>query len=87
MYFRLSEDEFQRISGLCESSGARSISELVRLAVEEFAGALISEEIPLDSRLRDMERVLVELNERVRELSCALQLGNGAQNNHEAVVE
>ena len=88
VYFRLSDEEFQRISGLCESSGARSISELVRLAVEEFAGAVPAEHTALDSRLRDLERVLMELNERLRQLTCALQLGIGTgQKDCEAIVE
>jgi hypothetical protein len=86
VYFRLSEDEFQRISGLCESSGARSISELVRSAVEQFAGAAPAEEAALDCRLRDLERILSELNERVRQLTCALHVG-GAQNNREVIVD
>lgn len=86
VYFRLSEDEFQRISGLCESSGARSVSELVRLAVEQFARAVPAENSALDCRLSDLERVLVELNERVRQLTCALHL-SGAQKNREAIIE
>ena len=88
VYFRLSEDEFQRISRLCESSGARSISELARLAVEEFARAVAAEETALDCRLRDLERVLMELNERVRQLTCALKLGcPPAQENREPIIE
>ena len=34
--FRLSEEEFQRVTDLCEIAGARSISDLARNAVQEF---------------------------------------------------
>ncbi len=73
VYFRLSEDEFQRVSSLCETSGARSISDLARLAVEEFLKVAGGDGTALlESRLRDLDRILIQLNERLRELTYAL---------------
>jgi len=89
VYFRLSEDEFQRAASLCEASGARSISDLARLAVEEFLKVAAGDRTPvLDTRLRDLDRILSELNERLRELTCALQVADGnSQEQRTAIVE
>lgn len=36
VYFRISEDEFQQIQHLCVVTGARSISEMARAAVQKY---------------------------------------------------
>ena len=87
VYFRLSEDEFQRVSSFCESSGARSISELARLAIQEFVNVAAGEEAALEGRLRDLERLLSQLNERLRELTCALQITGGVAKDDTATIE
>ena len=37
VYFMVSEEEFQLFSGMCEIEGARSISDLARLALQRLA--------------------------------------------------
>ena len=73
VYFRVSEDEFQRFNHICESTGARSISDLARSAMQFLIRDgnngnvdLISEKLAL------LELMIGDLNRTVHQLSLSL---------------
>jgi len=73
VYFRVSEDEFQQFNHLCESTGARSLSDLARSAMQ----SLIHDAPPnrserISDRLSLLETMVRELNREVVQLTRAL---------------
>jgi hypothetical protein len=65
VYFRVTEEEFLQLKQLCDTEGARSISDLARDAVgrmilQNGSGGEVRE------RLREINRVLDELNQSLR---------------------
>jgi len=64
VYFRLSEDEFQRFSELCKDSSARSISDLARTIVRRALEGRASTGEPA---LRDLIQRLTGLVESLEE--------------------
>ena len=70
VYFRVSEEEFQRFSALCLSEGARSLSEFARCAVQRFIdGSLPGREDPVNLRLKRLDSLIEELEIRIRLLN------------------
>lgn len=67
VYFRISEDEFGEMLRACESKGARSVSDLARLAVQQFIHSEASES------QRQMASSIEALNEVVSELKASVQ--------------
>lgn len=69
VYFRLSDDEFQKLSGLCQNlEGARSVSELSRAAVQKL---ILTNENGYDgglASLKHLNRKIAELSEQVERL-------------------
>ncbi len=63
VYFRLSEEEFQRFRELCQRLGARNMSDLARSAMElmfqEKAGESFEREVT--ERLQQMETCLRQI--------------------------
>lgn len=73
VYFRVSEEEFQRLASVCHSAGARSISDLARTAVERFITTDGDHSLqPIDIRLRELDAIMLKLNQRLRKLSDVL---------------
>lgn len=66
VYFRISEDEFNKFCGLCEAQGIRSLSELARLAVRSMLES--GRTTDLSERLSELERCILELNSHLRAL-------------------
>lgn len=65
---------------MCAASGARSISDFTRLAVEEFLKDEASNgTASLNERLRGLDEILAQLNERLRELTNALSAAEATQ--------
>jgi len=79
VYFRVSEDEFQQFNQICESMGARSISDLARSAMRrmiEQAGhngdhdsTDVSE---VSAKLSVLETSMCDLNRKVQHLAMLL---------------
>ena len=68
VYFRVSEEEYDLFAGMCQSEGARSISDLARLALQHLAQhRAISPESRRDVRPVTCETVLL-MNEALSEL-------------------
>lgn len=69
IYFRVSEEEFQRFSALCERSQIRSISDLARHAMERLMAdpqMTGQQAIPLESLAGLMSRVSDQLDQLLR---------------------
>jgi hypothetical protein len=78
VYFRVSEEEFQLFSGMCEIEGARSISDLARLALQRLAQEhRLNTEGDFIGKLRVINEVLSELGEKVERLKTQLESTEG----------
>ena len=73
LYFRVSEDEFQQFNRICQSTGARSISDLARAAVQTMIhegnhgqSNLVSE------KLIALEAIVSDLNQKINQLTSSL---------------
>jgi hypothetical protein len=70
VYFRISEEEFGKLNQLCETQGARSLSDLARTAMRHMLGQANGETTPnmVVTKLETLERMLAELNDALRSL-------------------
>lgn len=71
VYFRVSEDEFQQLLRLCESEGARSISDLARDAMhrllsEASRGANGSDTAP---EVKVLDKLIAEVSAQLHQLA------------------
>ncbi len=81
VYFRVTEDEFVRLHELCSQSGARSISDLARGAIQELLDSRTGraserqahEEIL--GRIEDLKAVIEDLNARLAGREAARHAG------------
>jgi hypothetical protein len=79
VYFRVSEEEFQLFSGMCEIEGARSISDLARLALQRLAQEhRLNTEDDFIDKLKAINEVLNELGEKVARLKTQLESADGS---------
>ena len=78
IYFRVSEDEFQQFTRICQQEGARSLSDLVRTAMKRTVSGLETE--TEEPRLR-------RLDELIHELEVRLQTLVGMLHEHTGTVE
>ena len=79
VYFRVSEDEFVQFSAMCQSVGARSLSALVRTAVQRMLTAP-QDEGQLAEKLKAFDEQASALIEKLRcinELLEANDRGDG----------
>lgn len=83
VYFRVSEEEFLRLTDLCPVHGARSISELVRSAVQEMLHQPQSGEPDgraVAERLEAIDRTIAEMNRNLKQLFQKGKRDNGSIN-------
>ncbi len=73
VYCRVSEDELAKVSGLCESMGARSLSELLRVALTRMLNEASSgrDDLVLQ-RLGEIDQIIRELNGKVEKVTAQL---------------
>ena len=73
VYCRVSEDEFARVSNLCETAGARSVSDVFRSALTRLLedGDAGPEKLVLQ-RLEGIDKMVKELNTKLVELTDRL---------------
>ncbi len=72
IYFRVSEDEYQRYNHVCESTGSRSLSDLARSAMQTMAQNPGSHEDLITEKLAALETLVSDLNRKIHELSASL---------------
>ncbi len=79
VYFRVSEEEFQLFSGMCEVEGARSISDLARMALQRLAQEhRLNTEDDFIGKLKAINEVLNELGDKVERLKTQLESTDGS---------
>jgi hypothetical protein len=71
VYFRVSEEEFLQFSRMCQSVGARSLSDLARSAMHRML-VQGSDEASLETRLKTFDALIAVLNDRLREMDDLL---------------
>ena len=69
VYFRISENEYEQILRLCEVTGARSISDLARSAIQKLIFAEPQAEDDLQRTKMALESLLAELRTNVQRLT------------------
>lgn len=72
VYFRVSEDEYQRFNHICESTGSRSISDLARSAMQNMFENANNHEGSVSEKLTVLEAMVGDLNNKVQQLSVSL---------------
>jgi hypothetical protein len=70
--FRISEEDYERLYSVCESLGARSVSDLARSAMSRLIRSEREGGDPLIGRLEVLTRDFVQLKSTVEELSSRL---------------
>jgi hypothetical protein len=87
VYFRVSEDEFQQFNQMCESVGARSISDLARSAIQRMIQQDGNHQPqaadPVAAKLTILETIVCDLDRKVQQLTALL----GWQDSAEARLE
>lgn len=68
IYFRISQSEYEQIVGLCERTGARSISDFARSAIRRLIVAEPQSDEQLVRTKGALEELLDELKASVRQL-------------------
>ena len=68
--FRLSEDEYANLRSVCESEGARSVSDLARDAVHRLIRK--DTEIPVENIIRALQGRVDSLDYQVQQLMAAV---------------
>src|SRR5690242_16265850 len=82
VYFRVSEDEFHRFHDICQSTGARSISDLARFAMQSLIQDGASDRPPqVFDKLTSLETMVNDLNRKINLLTESL----GKSYSHEAL--
>lgn len=77
--FRLSDEEYRELAGLCESRGARSLSEFLRSALLKLAGgSRAGGDAAVASEVQRLRKLVKALNNRVNGLSKQIQTAPGA---------
>lgn len=81
IYVRISEDEFQKFMSLCQTEGARSMSDLMRAALQRM---IVEEPNPAERRqaaqLQTLGELIHEVSEKLGQLTGLLSHyvdGNG----------
>lgn len=80
VYFRVSEDEFQQLNDLCAASGARSISDLARQAIQKALEGGVgngghARDGDLADRIDRLTSMVKGLEERIQDKARAAQEG------------
>ncbi len=74
VFFRITPEEYETLQNLCLASGARSISDLSRLAVAQYvARSLRPKKDPLEREVQRLRTQIQDLAASVKELSMLLK--------------
>lgn len=73
IYVRISEDEFQKFTSLCQTEGARSMSDLMRVALQRMMMEQPNEaDRQYAERLQAIRDMMFEVNEKLGKLTGML---------------
>jgi len=91
VYFRVSEDEFQQFNQMCESVGARSISDLARSAIQRMIQQDGQHQPPaadpVAAKLTVLETIVCDLDRKVQQLTALVGWQESADARLEPVPE
>ena len=83
VYFRVSEDEFQQFNQMCESVGARSISDLARSAIQRMIQQDGNQQPPaadpVAAKLTVLETIVCDLDRKVQQLTALVGWQDSAE--------
>lgn len=75
VYFRISEDEFQKVAEMCQSEGARSLSDFARLAMQrQIRDGSETPDTIMKEKLRVIDEIIGELNRKLQQLTQLLDV-------------
>jgi hypothetical protein len=80
VFYRITEDEYATLQDLCSSVGARTVSELTRIAVHELIGS--GQQRPglgLAQQLRTLTDTLNEMNRSINQLAKDIKRDDGPE--------
>lgn len=80
VYFRVSEDEFQRFMQLCEREGARSISDLARDAMHRLLESANGEES--SPRVQLLDKLIAEVSAQLQQLASLERHDTAGRSSH-----
>jgi hypothetical protein len=88
VYFRISEEEFRKVSDICQSEGARSLSDLARQAMQRLIsdGALTTDGL-MAEKLKTIDAIIYELNQKLQQLTKLLEGHPAGGENGSAILE
>ena len=79
VYFRISEDEFQKVARMCQSEGARSLSDFARSAMQRLIqDGSESVDATLAAKLKLIDQIIFDLNQKLEQLNDLLQVHHRA---------
>src|SRR5882672_7989524 len=74
VYFRISEEEFRKVSDMCESEGARSLSDLARQAMQRLIqDGSQGADGQIVEKLKTIDAIIYELNQKLKQLTTLLE--------------
>lgn len=83
VWFRLSSDEYEDLCSLCDSTGARSVSDLARAAVcQLMAEGNLFQEHSLAGRMRTLYVNMQELALKIEHLAAMLATGRAHESSN-----
>ena len=89
IYFRVSEDEFAKYTELCRLAGARSLSDLVRSALEQMQEN--SEGVGPGGNLLSFRDLIMQVNARLERIAHVLERPEALEQTratpHEGAIE
>ena len=77
--FRLSNEEYEQMREICDATGARTISDVARMAMEAFVrnGHSRKTNLELSARVEELESHIERLDFRLAELTGAAPQATG----------
>jgi hypothetical protein len=80
VYFRISEDEFQKVAEMCQTEGARSLSDFARSAMQRLIrDGSDNPDMLMREKLRVIDEIIGELNRKLHQLSQLLEVRSHEQ--------
>ena len=76
VYFRVSQDEYERYNHVCEATGSRSMSDLARSAMQSLVRNDSKQDDHITEKLTLIETLVNELNRKVNKLSLSIVKGD-----------
>jgi uncharacterized protein YerC len=79
VYFRISEEEYQHFHQLCEQGEARSISDLIRVTMQEAVMNKAASLNDLSARLSAIEGTMARVDDKLDQLQAGLTIDSHAR--------